>query len=92
LIVDGDSLELRLRGLARVVRAETLRARPADLEMVFDIRSRFRFRGVGFRRRDGHEYYFKTFRVDEVLGVLQGAGFPVSPVDQPASKLWRRTP
>src|SRR6266540_7519767 len=64
--------------LRRLTRAETLRAEPADLDTAFPIRSKLRFRGVGFRRRDGREYYFKTWRIDEVLGALQAAGFPVS--------------
>lgn len=93
LAIRGNMLELRLRGpLAKLARAETLQARPADLEEVFPIRSRVRFRGVGFRRPDGREYYFKTWKIDEILDALAGRGFPVSLVNQPAAKIWSTIP
>jgi len=93
LAINGDTVELRLRGpLGRIAHAETLQARPADLEQVFPIRSRVRFRGVGFRRPDGREYYFKTRRIDVILDALRGCGFPVSSLNQPAAKLWRAIP
>src|SRR4051812_28160710 len=62
LTIVSTTVELRLRGpLSRLGRPETLRAKPPDLHSVFPIRTRWwRFRGIGFRRLDGHEYYFKT--------------------------------
>jgi hypothetical protein len=75
-----------------LTRAETLRAKPEDLDVVFPIRSTFRFRGVGFRRPDGREYYFKTTSIDEVLAALGSLGFPVTPEAQPPSKIWRARP
>ncbi|MEU0094886.1 hypothetical protein [Kribbella sp. NPDC006257] len=59
---------------------------PAQLAEVFPIRAKIRFRGVGFRRVDGREYYFKTFHIDNILHALQRFGFPVSPVAQSAAK------
>jgi hypothetical protein len=94
LFADG-AVELRLRGpLARLTRAESFKVIASDLGAVFPIRSAsiLRFRGVGFRRHDGREYYFKTARTDEILGVLDSAGFPVTPKAQPATKIWRSTP
>jgi len=93
LTLAGAQVELRLRGpLAQLARAETLVAMPIDLEVVFPIRSRVRFRGVGFRRVDGREYYFKTFKIDEILARLQAAGFPVSMEARPATKIWGTNP
>ena len=93
LLLDHNSVELRLRGpLRRLTRAETLLAEPADLSDAFPIRSRARFRGVGFRRSDGREYYFKTSQIDPILRALQDLGFPVSMIDQPAAKIWRLKP
>jgi len=93
LLVGDGELELRLRGpLTKLTRAETLRAKPADLDAVFPIRSTIRFRGVGFRRPDGREYYFKTTSTDEILRMLGSLGFPVTPEAQPASKIWRARP
>jgi hypothetical protein len=90
LVVDHNFLLLRLRGpLPRLTRAETLRVDPVQLAEVFPIRAKIRFRGVGFRRVDGREYYFKTLQIDNILHALQRFGFPVSPVAQPAAKLWR---
>ena len=83
LAVRDGVVELRLRGrLGRLTRAETLRASRNDLKSVFPIRSRsrlgwLRFRGVGFRRVDDHEYYFKTRRTDEILAALRYGGFPL---------------
>lgn len=93
LLLDPSMLELRLRGpLVRLTRAETLRVGPTDLAEVFLIRSRLRFRGVGFRRTDGREYYFKTAQTDTILRALRDFGFPVSTIAQPAAKLWRLKP
>lgn len=93
LAIDGDIVELRLRGpLGMLTRAETLRAKPVDLQSVFPIRSTVRFRGVGFRRPDLREYYFKTTRIDDVLDALRSVGFPVSTESQPAAKIWRAAP
>jgi hypothetical protein len=93
LVVDHNTVELRLRGpLPRLTSAESLRATPSNLQEVFPIRSRARFRGVGFRRPDGREYYFKTRQVDDVLHALQNMGFPVSTLAQPASKIWKLKP
>jgi hypothetical protein len=70
LAVTGGLVVLRLRSpLATLCRAETLSARAADLRTVFPIRSKGRFRGVGFRRLDGREYYFKTTQIDTILRV-----------------------
>ena len=93
LILDRDSLQLRLRGpLNRFARAESIHVKPTDIAEVFPIRASFRFRGVGLRRLDGREYYFKTTRCDEILQDLSVAGFQVSWVSQPARKIWRATP
>ena len=93
LLLEENWVELRLRGLLpRLTRAETLRAKPTDLSEAFPIRSRISFRGVGFRRPDGREYYFKTGQIDNILRALQDLSFPVSWIDQRASKLWRLEP
>ena len=94
LALNDDTLELRLRGpLAKLTRAETLRAKSADLSAIFPIRSRspLRFQGVGFRRPDGREYYFKTTATSEILNVFGSYGFPVSLEAQKAQKIWRAT-
>ena len=93
LAIDGDIVVLRLRGpFARLTGAETLRAQRQDLESAFPIRSRLGYRGVGFRRIDGREYYFKTTKSDEILAALQACGLPVSMSAQPAAKLWSGVP
>ena len=93
LSICASIVELRLRGpFARLARAETLRAVRQDLESAFPIRSKVRFRGVGFRRVDGREYYFKTTKADEILAVLDQQGLPVSMTAQPAAKLWSGVP
>jgi hypothetical protein len=76
LLLYGDTIELRLRGpLAKLARSAVLRAKPADLDSVFPIRSNVRFHGVRFRRPDGREYYFKTTAIDLVLDALRVPGF-----------------
>ena len=92
-------VELRVRGpMRQVFRPVTLRASPVDLVDVWPIRPRgwvaslFRFRGVGFLQSNQHEYYFKTFSIEDILGSLREAGFPVSEEARPAGKLWRGIP
>ena len=89
LVLDVNGLKLSLRGpLPRLTRAETLYAMPSDLSEVFPIRSRLRFRGVGLRRPDGREYYFKTTQTDPILQALQARRFAVSWAARPLAKLW----
>ncbi|MFI6833686.1 hypothetical protein ACIBG5_41695 [Kribbella sp. NPDC050241] len=89
LVLDDNTLKLSLRGpLPRLIRAETLSAAPSELSEVFPIRSSFRFRGIGLRRPDGREYYFKTTQTDPILQALQARAFPVSPIVRRPAKLW----
>jgi hypothetical protein len=96
----GDGyVELRLRGpIPRLWRPETLVAKPGDLDLVWPIGQRrrlsaiLRMRGVGFRRSDGHEWYFGTAAGQEILGVLEGQGFPVTRESGSARKVWRGDP
>jgi hypothetical protein len=77
-----------------VTKAEVLLTTPSDIESVYPIRPKgaLGYRGVGFRRSNGHDYYFKTSKSDEILSVLQACGFQVSGEAQPATKVWRATP
>ena len=63
-----------------MTKAEVLLTRPSDIESVYPIRPKgaVGFRGVGFRRSNGHDYYFKTSKSDEILSVLRACGIPVS--------------
>jgi hypothetical protein len=88
-------VSLGLRGpLSKVTRAEVLMATPAEIELAFPIRPKrpLSFRGFGFRGSNGHDYDFKTTKLDEILTVLRNFGFPVSSEARPASKVWRATP
>jgi hypothetical protein len=95
LLVGDGGIVLRLRWrFARLAHAETLTATPTDLESVFIIQAKsvLRFRGIGFRRLDGREYYFKTLRGPAILPVLAAHGFRISPTQQRAAKIWRAIP
>ena len=93
LSLENTNITLRLRGrISFLFRSELLFAGPSDVSDVFAIESKLRFRGVGFRRTDGHEFYFKTGRAKEILPVLHEAGFSVSELPKPASKIWKFTP
>lgn len=90
LVLEGDLLTLQLRGpLNRVFRSKALVAMPTEVDSVFPIDSSpLRFRGVGFRRSDGLEYYFKTGRAQEILPALRIARFNVSEKPQKATQIW----
>ena len=93
LSVNSEIVTLRLRGVfSRLFRAEMLQSAPSDLVSIFPIRAVLRFRGVGFERRNGDEYYFKTTRIDEILAVLDSRDFPVSLESRSAAKLWKGVP
>jgi hypothetical protein len=95
----GDGrVELRFRAFAgRLFRAEGLVAGPSELRSVWPIegtglRRYLRFRGIGLRNADGHEYYFKTLAADDILRTLESEGFPVTWVVGPAAKIWQGVP
>jgi hypothetical protein len=80
--------------MSRVTNAEVLLARPSEVESVYPIRQdgTNRYRGVGFRRPDGHDFYFfRKSKSDEILRVLRVSGFQVSEAEW-ATKVWRATP
>jgi hypothetical protein len=99
LIVGKGYLELRLRGLIpRLWQPETLIAKPEDLELIWPIgnprriSALFRFVGVGFKRVDGEEFYFKTGSIRHILDCLEAAGFTITRVNGAARKVWHDEP
>jgi hypothetical protein len=95
LVVAADSVSLRFRGpLSKLTTAEVLVTTPSDIDSVYPIspKGALGYRGVGFRHSNGHDYYFKTSKADEILSVMREYGFQVSSQAQPANKVWRATP
>jgi hypothetical protein len=90
LSVSSDNvLEVRLRSaISRFTRAESLQATPSGLLSVFPVRSPKGYRGLGFQRTNGVEYYFHTRHIDEILVVLTRVGFSVSAISR-LPPLWR---
>lgn len=47
--------------------------------------------GVGFTNRDGHDFYFLTYKGQQVLETLCRSGYPISYTVEEPSKIWRGT-
>ena len=92
LALDGRRVMLRLRPrfFARLSGARSLEAVPEDLEVVFPVVSYVGGRGLGFRHRDGTEYYFwkGTSIAGSLLDMLSQVGFPVSREPRRARQVW----
>jgi hypothetical protein len=93
LISSGDVVRLRMRWLWPLWHPEELEAQPADLDWVSQVEGWIGMRGVGFRRLDGHEFYFKTdLWFTQILAVLSDRGFPVVTGIRKATKQWSSKP
>ena len=92
LALDGRRVMLRLRPhfFARLAGASSLEAVPEDLEVVFPAVGYMGGRGLGFRRRDGTEYYFwKGMSIaGPLLEMLAQIGFPVQREPRRARQVW----
>jgi hypothetical protein len=95
LTVVGDAVRLSLRGPGRVIArplgAQSLHATPVDVPRVFPVAG-FTASGVGFRTRDGREFFFWTRNGPVVLDRLRLAGYTVSDVPEKPSRAWRGLP
>lgn len=93
LSISSDIIEirLRLRLLARLIRADELSAKPDTVECVYRAVGRL-FRGVGVRTTAGCDYYFRTRASEEILASARAAGFHVIEEPRVPSKIWKPVP
>jgi len=91
LVLEGSRLSLRLRWPGRLFGARDLRVTADELVRVYPIQG-FMSPGVGFRNRDGHDFYFWTYKGQQVLETLRRSGYPISYTLEKPSKIWRATP
>jgi hypothetical protein len=87
----ADRVALTVRG-GRFLAAKPLYANAGDLASVFPVRGVIRKRGVGFRLKDGREWYFWTGAGQSALTCLAQRAFPVTFDEQRARKIWRAEP
>ncbi len=98
LMVSPGMVEIEaISPAGKMTRSEPLRAAPSDLVHVWEVRypglfGAIRFRGVGIRAVNGHEYYFKTLFARQILAALKSQGFPVSDQRGTAQRRWQGIP
>jgi hypothetical protein len=91
LVLEGSRLSLRLRWPGRLFGARDLRVTADELVRVYPIQG-FMSPGVGFTNREGHDFYFWTYKGQQVLETLRRSGYPISYTLEKPSKIWRATP
>lgn len=90
LVLEGSQLSLTLRWPGRLFGARDLRVTADELIRVYPIQG-FMSPGIGLTNRDGHDFYFWTYKGQQILETLRRSGYPVSYTVEKPSKIWRRT-